>query len=171
VAIIDDDQIWLEGIREGLASASDFVCRLYANPEIALAKVAAEPPDVVLMDLIMPGMSGIDCTRWLRCRRPRLPIVFLTARAEPKVVFAALAAGAVGFLDKPISPRECSAALQEAIAGGHALSVNAPRWVIDAFRACPEVWDADILSARPETSELVAARRRISEVRVLDLRI
>src|SRR5271169_3384108 len=98
VAIVDDD----EGIRTSLASlirrAPNFkLAGDYANAETALKEIPRHPPDVVLMDINLPGMNGVECVRQLKQARPETQVIMLTAYEDTENIFNALAAGANGY--------------------------------------------------------------------------
>lgn len=117
VVIVDDQTL----IREGLASLLAFVPELTVvgkagDGREALALVAAQQPDVVLMDVRMPGMNGVAATREICARYPATRVIVLTTFDDDEYVFAALQAGAAGYLLKNADPRR----LGEAIGAVHA---------------------------------------------------
>jgi DNA-binding NarL/FixJ family response regulator len=141
VGIVDDDAVVRVALSGGLPKVGGFTAIAFGDPFEALEEIPENPPDVVLMDIRMPGLSGIDCTRLLHRRLPQLPIVMLTAYGDRQSVFAALAAGARGFLTKPLGPTECAQALLETQAGGAPMQREASRWLVEAFRASTAAWD------------------------------
>ena len=101
VSIVED----AAGVREGLVrllqSASGFACLAsYPDAETALAEIPRQPPDVVLMDIDLPGMNGVECVRRLKALLPALRVVMLTVYDNPEKIFDALSAGAIGYLLK-----------------------------------------------------------------------
>jgi DNA-binding NarL/FixJ family response regulator len=127
-------------------AVGEFEVTAFPDPIQALERIPDRPPEVLLMDIRMPQLSGIDCARLLQRRLPHLPIVRLTAYGDRRHLFAALAAGASGFREKPVSPSECAQALLEIRAGGAPLSLHAGRWLVEASRANPAAWNSTALT-------------------------
>jgi DNA-binding NarL/FixJ family response regulator len=101
VLLVDDDEAFRATLRQ-LLTSRDHAVRVEeaANGEEALGMVAVSPPDVVLMDLTMPRMNGVEATRRLKTRWPDLPVIILTVHHEPVYERVALAAGADGYVLK-----------------------------------------------------------------------
>ncbi len=135
VAIVEDDPIireWLATVidaTEGFASVGQ-----YGDSETALAHFNRYPPDVVLMDIILPGKSGIEATRKLKQQNPAVDVVILTVQENDDMVFQALCAGASGYLTKNIPPERLIEAINEVRKGGAPMSTNIARMVVDSFR-------------------------------------
>lgn len=140
VAIVEDD----DDIRESLALLIDgsdgFRCAgAWPDVESALAVPAAEdPPDVVLMDVELPGMSGIDGTAEIRRRWPDTDVVVLTVHRDDDLVFRALAAGASGYLVKESAMDRILEAIREVRGGGAPMSPEIARRVVGSFRRAPD---------------------------------
>lgn len=135
VAIIED----LREVREGLAmlinGTAGFLCAgSFRTMEDALRQIGNELPDVVLTDIGLPGMSGIEGIRVLKARYPDLPIVALTVYDDEEEIFDALCAGASGYLLKETQPARLLECLKEVIAGGAPMSPEVARRVIKLFR-------------------------------------
>lgn len=135
VAIVEDDPI----IREWLASVIDSTegftsVGQYGDSETALTQFNRSPPDVVLMDIILPGKSGIEATRKLKQQNPAVDVVILTVQENDDMVFQALCAGASGYLTKNIPPERLIEAINEVRKGGAPMSTNIARMVVDSFR-------------------------------------
>ncbi len=118
VLVVDDQRL----VREGLTALLDLVDDLHlvalaADGEQALALVAEHRPDVVLMDLRMPGLDGIEATRRIRRQHPDVEVVVLTTHADDDSVLAALRAGARGYLTKDAGVTEIARAVTAAHAG------------------------------------------------------
>ena len=92
-------------------------------------------PDVILMDIFLPRMSGIECTTRLKAVLPNTPIVMLTASDEDEMVFLALKSGANGYLLKRTKPAELRAALLDVLGGGAPMTSEIARHVIESFHA------------------------------------
>jgi|SRR5262245_9425717 len=135
VIIIED----LREVREGLTmlinGTHGFRCvSSHRTMEDALAGIGSEPPDVVLTDIGLPGMSGIEGTRVLRERFPNLPILALTIYDNDEQVFDALCAGASGYLLKNTPPARLLESLHEALNGGAPMSREVAQRVVKLFR-------------------------------------
>jgi DNA-binding NarL/FixJ family response regulator len=91
-------------------------------------------PDVVLMDISLPGMTGIEATRLLREQRPRYQIVVLTVHQDDDNVFQAICAGAIGYVTKPVLPAVLLDAVEQAFGGGTPMSPTIARRVLTMFR-------------------------------------
>lgn len=115
--------------------APGFECvALCPSGEAALAELPAIAPDVVLMDLNLPGISGVECTARLKASVPRTLILVLTVYGESELIFDALRAGASGYLLKRTTPQQLLEAVREAMAGGAPMSPEIARQVVESFR-------------------------------------
>ena len=135
VVIIED----LLEVREGLAvlinGTSGFECTgRFRTMEEALAGVEASRPAVILTDIGLPGMSGIEGTRILSARYPDVPILALSVYGDDENVFDAICAGASGYLLKNTPPARLLDALTEVVAGGAPMSPEIARRVVTVFR-------------------------------------
>lgn len=135
VAIVDDDADMREVITQCLAEDPqlqlDISC---TSGEEALQLLPPEEPDVVLMDINMPGMSGIECVRHLKAALPSTRIVMLTVFDDPQSTFDALAAGAEGYLLKHLAPDRLNDAVHEVLEGGSPMSPPIARMVVRSFQ-------------------------------------
>jgi DNA-binding NarL/FixJ family response regulator len=135
VVIIEDQREVREGLGALIRGTRGFCCAAgYASMEEALAKVAREQPGVILTDLGLPGMSGIEGIRELRARYPDIPILALTVYDDDDRIFDALCAGASGYLLKNTPPARLLECLREAAAGGAPMSPEVARRVVRLFR-------------------------------------
>jgi DNA-binding NarL/FixJ family response regulator len=135
VVIIED----LREVREGLTmlvqGTQGFQCAAsYRTMEEALRDIGATAPDVILTDIGLPGMNGVEGTRILRERFPAVPILALTVYDDDDSVFDAICAGASGYLLKNTAPARLLEALREVVAGGAPMSPDVARRVVDLFR-------------------------------------
>jgi DNA-binding NarL/FixJ family response regulator len=135
VVIVED----LREVREGLTvlinSTPGFACAGgYRTMEAAVDAMGQAPPDVILTDIGLPGMSGIDGIRILRDRFPETPILALTVYDTDEKIFDALCAGATGYLLKTTPPTRLLEALDEAVQGGAPMSPEVARRVVRLFR-------------------------------------
>jgi DNA-binding NarL/FixJ family response regulator len=134
VAIVDDDK----DMRTSLAtligrSASLQFMGDYPNGEIALQEIPRQPPDVVLMDINMPGMSGIECVHQLKAIVPAVQVLMLTVYEDSDSLFNSLKAGASGYLLKRTSSSKLLEAVGDVHAGGSPMSPQLARRVVQFF--------------------------------------
>lgn len=134
VGIVEDEEVLREGIASLVADTPGFSCSgSWGSMEAAIPAIEANPPDVVLVDLGLPGMNGTEGIRRLKSSRPFLLTVVLTVYEDDDRIFGALCAGACGyFLKKTPAPR-LLAGLEEAVAGGAPMSPEIARKVVGLF--------------------------------------
>jgi DNA-binding NarL/FixJ family response regulator len=150
VAIVEDDQ----EIREDFARRIDHSpsCRLlrsYGDAESALADLPRRQPDVVLMDINLPGMDGVDCVRQLKAKMPKVHFMMLTVYEDGDRLFRSLMAGATGYLLKRTPPDKLLAAIHDVYEGGAPMSPEVARRVVQYFQQLPKPSsDLQTLSAR-----------------------
>lgn len=133
----------MEEIREGLrlmVSQSDgFSClSVYDKAEDAFTGLSAEPADIVIMDISLPGMTGIECIHRLKAVNASMEFIIFTIYEDSDQVFEALAAGASGYLLKDTPPDKIMAALKELHEGGAPMSTSIARKVVASFRESDE---------------------------------
>lgn len=136
VALVEDDA----GVRANLAamlnSSPGFKCRgAYADARAALKGIPGERPDVVLMDINMPGMPGTECVSELKRLAPTLPVLMLTVYDDSEQVFKSLIAGATGYLLKRTPREKLLEAIREITNGGAPMSRQVARRVVQYFHA------------------------------------
>ena len=135
VAIIEDVREIREGLGQLINSTPGHRCTgIYASMEEALEKIPNNLPDLVLSDIGLPGMDGIEGIRQLKERYPSLTIMMLTVYDDNERIFDALCAGACGYLLKKTPWPKLIEALKEAIEGGSPMSPEVARRVITLFR-------------------------------------
>jgi len=135
IAIVEDNAYLRAGWEVILDNVRDFVVQAnHGSAEDALADADLHRADVVLMDIGLPGISGIECLAQLTERYPRLSIIMITVHDDDQHVFEAMCAGAVGYLLKHIEPIELINAIRVAHAGGSPMTPNIARKVIESFR-------------------------------------
>ena len=139
VLIADDHAIVRKGIRALLATETDIeVVGEAADGKEAVEKAERLHPDVILMDLVMPGMDGIEATRRITTRQPETRILVLTSFAEDEKVFPALKAGALGYLLKDAGPEELVRAIRQVYCGESSLHPAIARKVLQELSRPPE---------------------------------
>ena len=135
VAIVEDERDIRECLTFLVNGTEGYSCTgSYRTMEEALDKIPRQPPDVVLSDIGLPGMSGIEGVRLLKERHPDLLLLMLTVYDDDERIFDAMCAGAVGYLLKKTPPARLLDSLKEAVAGGAPMSPEVARRVIALFR-------------------------------------
>lgn len=144
------------GVRESwvklINSLPGFICvQACASGEDALRVIPALNPDVVLMDIFLPRMSGIECTARLKLELPKVQILILTAVEDDELVFMALQSGADGYLLKRTKPEDLKAAMLDVLGGGAPMTSEIARRVVESFRRASRQPKPEVrLSAREE---------------------
>jgi DNA-binding NarL/FixJ family response regulator len=135
IAIIEDQDELRQGLAYLIDATEGFRCRQsFASMEEALEPMSVEPPDIALIDIGLPGMSGIDGVRILKERLPNLLVLMLTVYKDDDRIFRAICAGACGYLLKKTPPARLVESLREAAEGGAPMSPEVARRVIELFR-------------------------------------
>ncbi len=150
VCIVDDDEPISRILSELIRQAKGLeLINAYTESEVALRQLPADRPDVVLMDINIPGVSGIDCVRRLKPDLPNTQFLMLSVYGDADHIFAALAAGATGYLLKGTSRAQLLSAIKQIAEGGAPMSCAIARKVVQSF-AKTEVERPDLqtLSAR-----------------------
>ena len=146
-AIVEDQRDIREGLTMLIDGTPGYKCTgSYRSMEEALDRISADTPDVVLCDIGLPGMSGIEGIRILKERHPRLSLLMLTVYDDDDRIFDALCAGACGYLLKRTGPARLLESLREAVSGGAPMSPEVASRVIGVFREIrpPERADYDL---------------------------
>jgi NarL family two-component system response regulator LiaR len=135
VLIVDDHSVVREGVRGYLEAQPDIsIAGEAASGEEAVRLAADQVPDVVLMDLVMPGMDGVEATRRVRRVSPRSQVVVLTSYHEDVHIFPAIKAGALSYLLKDVGPGELAAAVRAAAQGEATLHPHVATRVMQELR-------------------------------------
>ncbi|MEZ4952140.1 MAG: response regulator transcription factor [Saprospiraceae bacterium] len=140
VAIVEDDH----EIRQTLALIIDgtpgFWCKhTFENGQAALKPLLENHVDVVLMDIEMPQLNGIDCVRRLKPEKPQVDFIMLTIRHDDEAIFQSICAGASGYLLKDTPPAELLQSIKEVKAGGAPMSASIARRVIQSFHPIEKI--------------------------------
>jgi DNA-binding NarL/FixJ family response regulator len=140
IAIVDDNQDLRHGLEIIIGEHADEFefMESFGDAESACKKIPQIKPDVVLMDINLPGMSGIDCLKKLRTTAPDTDVLMLTVFADDDTVFDSLCAGASGYLTKNSSPEQIIDALREVRDGGAPMSARIARMVVSSFKISTE---------------------------------
>ena len=159
VAIVEDDVPAREILAGWIRDADGFKCAgEYDDAETALARLPQENPSVVLFDINLPGMNGIECVRRLKPRLPNTQFVMVTVYEDANHIFDALSAGASGYMLKQTKRNELIDALKDVHAGGSPMSSQIARKVVQSFRRTESATDGtnDLSPREREVIELLA---------------
>jgi DNA-binding NarL/FixJ family response regulator len=150
VAIVEDDAQVRRQLAAIVARAPQCVCvGEYANGENALAGLPQCPSRVVLMDINLPGINGVECVRQVKALLPATQTIMLTVHQDTETIFQALSVGASGYLLKPISKDELIQAIRDVVAGGSPMTSSIARKVVQSFQRLPPAADGlELLSER-----------------------
>lgn len=138
VAIVEDNAVMRNSFRQWIDAAPGFRCVFAcATAEEALTEIPRLKPDVVLMDVNLPGESGIACTAQLKEKLPSVQVIIVTVYRDHEQIFQALQAGACGYLLKRSSPEELLKAISEVLSGGAPMTGEIARLLVEAFQKKP----------------------------------
>jgi len=158
ISIVEDLQEVREGLETILKNSSDFLLlSSYTNGEAALRNISTDQPDIVIMDINLPGISGIECVRKLRDECPATLFIMYTIFEDDEKVFEALQAGASGYLLKKTPREKIPEALKELHAGGSPMSTHIARKVIKTFQQANHLPKSSLLTNKEnEVLELLS---------------
>jgi DNA-binding NarL/FixJ family response regulator len=135
IAVVEDDDRFRRSLARWIQSTEGLHCSgAFASAEEALKTIPQSPPDVVIMDINLPSMSGIECVRKLRAERRTPQFIMLTAYEDSDLIFKALQAGASGYLLKRSSPDQILEAISEVSRGGAPMTSTIARKVVQSFQ-------------------------------------
>ena len=160
IAIVEDNKVIRESLAAYVHTDPQLRCICTCgSAEEALEKLPREKPEIVLMDIQLPKMSGIDCAAQLKQLLPEVRIIMVTVYGNPDLIFKALRAGACGYLLKRCTPEELITAVREVQQGGAPMSREIARQVITYFQDQPKAPEA-----APEVENLSPREREILEL-------
>ena len=164
ISIVDDEKELCHSITTFVNGAPGFHCvSVYNSAEAALKDLPSVKPDVVLMDINLGGMNGIECAEQLKAAIPSVQIIMLTVYEDTNQIFQALAAGASGYLLKRSSPTKLLQAIREVHAGGSPMTSSIARKVVSSFQKSKQTGEKQShLSPREETVLNCLAPERLS---------
>ena len=170
VAIIEDDETIREGYAYLIGQKPGFaIAGTYSSYEEAAKKLLRDEPDVLLLDVELPGISGIDALPKIKKLMPELHILILTVYEQDLLIFRALGNGAAGYLTKSTPPEKIIQSIEEVVEGGGPMSAHIARMVIKSFQRN----EASPLTRREtEILEQIStgkSRKRIAEELFIDL--
>jgi DNA-binding NarL/FixJ family response regulator len=170
VFLVEDQRDTRESWSRLISSFPDFTCAAScASGEEALRSIPEVKPDVILMDVFLPRMSGIECTARLKAMLPDTPIVMLTASDEDEILFLALESGADGYLLKRTKPMELRAALLDVLSGGAPMTSEIARHVVASFRRKGGGLDPSVALTAREEEILVLLTKGYSNKEIADI--
>ncbi|MDB6174309.1 MAG: two component transcriptional regulator, LuxR family [Chthoniobacteraceae bacterium] len=152
VALVEDNPLLRRQLAQLLQNAPGFHCAgVFADAETALATLPSHPPDVVLMDIQLPQMSGVECVARLKAALPTVNVLILTVYDDSESIFQALENGANGYLLKRTPPAELLTAIEDVQRGGAPMSGHIARLVVQSFhRRGPSPRSSENLTPREE---------------------
>lgn len=166
ISIVEDD----DGVRAGLVrlieKSRDFrLLASYPDAEAALREIPQARPDILLMDINLPTMNGIECVQKLHALDPSLRVIMLTVYENPEQIFDALRAGAIGYLLKQKPSENLLEAIRDAHQGGSPMSSQIARKVVQFFQASrPAEADGQLSSREVEVLTLLSKGHLIKEI-------
>lgn len=155
VAVVEDNKVIRESLAEFVQADPEFTCVCVCGTgEEALKVLPRHAPDIVLMDIQLPKMSGIECAAQLKQSLPAVQIIMVTVYEDTDRIYRALRAGACGYLLKRCTPEELIAAIHEVRDGGAPMSREIARKVISSFQE-PLTAAAEVEGLSPREREIL----------------
>jgi len=152
VSIVEDNDQLRGTLARVLSRSEGFTClSQYPSAEAALEGLPKDRPEVVLMDINLPGMNGVECVRRLKQILPEIQVIMLTVYEDTENIFKALAAGAMGYMLKRTPREELLAAIREVRQGGSPMTAHIARKVVQSFqKVAPSAPPTEALSPREQ---------------------
>ncbi len=166
IAIVEDIREIKEGLELLIDSSEGFRCiKTYSNAEEAMEDLPQINPDVVLMDINLPGINGIEAVRFLKPKIPATQFIMSTVYEDDENIFESLKAGASGYLLKKTAPSKILESITEVFNGGSPMSSQIARKVIGSFQQKNTIEDSSLLTQREkEILKLLAKGLRYKEI-------
>jgi len=162
ITIIEDNPYIRQGFKETLQSVERYlVINTYDNCEDAIANLDADLPDIVLMDIELPGMCGIEGTKIIRKKLPNTLILIITIFEDSEKVFKSLCAGASGYILKNSNFHMIINDIEEALAGGAPMSLSISRMVIESFQ---KQYDSPLSIREAEVLQYISEGKSYSKI-------
>ncbi|MDA3925421.1 MAG: response regulator transcription factor [Kiritimatiellae bacterium] len=158
VAIVEDDERVLKSLTEILANDKQCICvGAYSSAEEAMVSIPKTPPNVALVDVNLPGMDGVSLVQQLAPKMPKTQFMILSVLSDTETIFKALAAGAHGYLLKPVRAKQLLEAVHDVYKGGSPITSSIARKIVKSFREPQEkpVDDAKEVSLGPREKEVL----------------
>jgi DNA-binding NarL/FixJ family response regulator len=168
IAIIEDRPEISSGLDYIISQYPGYSCKVFMTAEAALNNITSGEFDVVLMDIQLPGMSGIECTQHLKQKFPELRIMMCTVFEDDEKIYRAIAAGASGYILKRTEPQILMKSINELMEGGAPISSSIAQKVLTAFRKLipAEINNYQLTEREQEVLLLLAEGFRNKEVAV-----
>ena len=155
VSIVEDDARVRASLAKLIDSSAGYRCvSNHSSAEDALREIPKFRPDVVLMDINLPGINGVECSRQLKPQMPGIQLIMLTVYQNTEHIFNALAAGATGYMLKQTPPVELLAAIKDVHAGGSPMSGHIARKIVQSFQQTAPI-SAEAQSLSPREAEVL----------------
>ena len=162
IEIVEDNDVVRDGLKLLIDSMSDHtVVGAYVSCEEAIKNMEKDSPDVILMDLDLPGMSGIEGIQRIKKKNPEIHIIVITVHEDGEMVFDALCAGASGYITKNANHSRLLDAIDEVQAGGAPMSSNIARMVVGSFQ---KNQNSPLTSRETEVLEFLATGKSYSVI-------
>jgi DNA-binding NarL/FixJ family response regulator len=162
VLIVEDDEEIRNSFSLIVSSSQKFmVVNAYGNCEDAIDNLQRDKPEIVLMDIELPGMNGIKGTKIIRDKYPSAEVIMVTVYEDSELVFEALKAGASGYITKSANYMELLTALEEIIRGGAPMSSRIARMVIDNFHVNP---NSPLTKRETEILQLISEGKTYTQI-------
>lgn len=156
VAIVEDNAQFRNTLGKVLNRADGIECiGQYSTAEEALEEIPKNPPDVVLMDINLPGMNGVECVEKIKKLLPATQIVMLTVYEDTESIFNALKAGATGYLLKRTSREELLEAIRDVYKGGSPMTTHIARKVVQSFQRLESSFSTPSETLSPREQEVL----------------
>ncbi len=169
VSIVDDEADLRQHIAGYLSAAGEIRCKsAYASAEEALEHLPQDKPDVILMDINLGGMDGIECVRQLKAQMPEAQVLMLTVFEDTEKIFRALAAGASGYLLKRMPPKKLVEAIAEVRQGGSPMSAPIARKVVQSFQSAPPRGGESVALSQRELSVINGLAQGLAYKQIAD---
>jgi len=162
VAIVENDKILLDCFTYIVNSSEKFtVVGSYDSAEEVIAELPRKKVEIILMDIELPGMNGIDATELIKEKYPHIEVLMVTVHEDNELVFNALRAGASGYITKSANYLEILASLEEIVKGGAPMSTKIARMVIHNFHMNP---NSPLTSREKEVLQLIAEGKTYTQI-------
>jgi DNA-binding NarL/FixJ family response regulator len=162
VIIVEDDKILLESFAHIVNSSSKFVVvGTYTTADDAIREILRKKVEIVLMDIELPGMGGVEATETIKEKFPNIEVVMVTIYEDNDLVFNALKAGASGYITKSANYLELLSALEEIVKGGAPMSTKIARMVIHNFHMNP---NSPLTAREKEVLNLMAEGKTYTQI-------